>query len=127
MGRFIIRNTGKLLHESEFDVTISTFRYYAGLIMIPNGQSYSVKDPSVGIVVRKPIGVCGQIILWSFPILMAAWKIATCLAAGNVTVFKPSEITPLTAIKLFEFIDEVVSPKGVISSNRLFLRIRNLI
>lgn len=109
------QNNGKPLRESRFDVSdaANCFRYYAGLINKPLGQTYQVSDPMVTMVVREPIGVCGQIIPWNYPLLMAAWKLAPCLAAGNTTVFKPAEATPLTAIKLFEIIEEVGFPPGV--------------
>ncbi len=109
------QNNGKPLRESRFDVTdaINCFRYYAGLINKPLGQTYQVGDPMLTMVVREPIGVCGQIVPWNYPLLMAAWKLAPCLAAGNTTVFKPSELTPLSAIRLFELIDEVGFPPGV--------------
>ncbi|MEX2462248.1 MAG: aldehyde dehydrogenase family protein [Paenibacillaceae bacterium] len=109
------KNCGKPIRESRYDVSdaVNCFRYYAGLINKPLGQTYQVSDPMVTMVVREPIGVCGQIIPWNYPLLMAAWKLAPCLAAGNTTVFKPSELTPLTAIKLFELIEEVGFPAGV--------------
>lgn len=108
-------NNGKPLRESEFDVydAANCFRYYAGLINKPLGQTYTVADPMTTMVVREPVGVCGQIVPWNYPLLMAAWKLAPCLAAGNTTVFKPAETTPLTAIKLFHLMDEVGFPKGV--------------
>jgi betaine-aldehyde dehydrogenase len=108
-------NNGKPLRESEFDVydAANCFRYYAGLINKPLGQTYTVADPMSTMVVREPVGVCGQIVPWNYPLLMAAWKLAPCLAAGNTTVFKPAETTPLTAIKLFHLMDEVGFPKGV--------------
>ncbi|GAX91713.1 aldehyde dehydrogenase family protein [Effusibacillus lacus] len=108
-------NCGKPLRESRFDVNdaVNCFRYYAGLINKPLGQTYQVADPMVTMVVREPIGVCGQIVPWNYPLLMAAWKLAPCLAAANTTVFKPAEVTPLTAIKLFEIIEEVGFPPGV--------------
>lgn len=109
------QNNGKPLRESRFDVTdaINCFRYYAGLINKPLGQTYQVSDPMMTMVVREPLGVCGQIVPWNYPLLMAVWKLAPCLAAGNTTVFKPSELTPLSAIRLFELIDEVGFPAGV--------------
>jgi betaine-aldehyde dehydrogenase len=109
------KNNGKPLRESRFDVTdtINCFRYYAGLVNKPLGQTYQVGDPMMTMVVREPIGVCGQIVPWNYPLLMAAWKLAPCLAAGNTTVFKPAEVTPLSAIRLFELIDEVGFPPGV--------------
>ena len=71
--------------------------------------------PSQTFVVREPIGVCGQIIPWNYPLLMAAWKLAPALAAGNVCVLKPSELTPLTALWLARLIDDVGFPHGVVS------------
>jgi len=63
----------------------------------------------------EPIGVCGQIIPWNFPLLMAAWKIAPALACGNTVVLKPAETTPLTALRLGEILDEIGLPKGVVN------------
>lgn len=109
------QNCGKPLRESRFDISdaVNCFRYYAGLINKPLGQTYQVSDPMATMVVREPIGVCGQIVPWNYPLLMAAWKLAPCLAAGNTTVFKPAEVTPLTAIQLFKLIEEVGFPAGV--------------
>ena len=100
-------NNGKPLRESRIDVTdaAACFRYYAGLISKPLGQTYDVPDVNIlSFTLREPVGVCGQIIPWNFPLLMAAWKLAPALAAGNVCILKPSELTPLTAIRLFELI-----------------------
>ncbi len=110
-------NNGKPLRESEFDVAdaAACFRYYAGIVTKPSGQTYNVPDPMQAMVVREPIGVCGQIVPWNYPLLMSVWKLAPALAAGNTIVFKPSEITPLSAIKLFEIFEEVGFPKGVVN------------
>ncbi|WRS27230.1 aldehyde dehydrogenase family protein [Oscillospiraceae bacterium MB08-C2-2] len=110
------KDNGKPLRDSEGDISdsIACFRYYAGLVDKPLGQTYSVPDPSNhAMVVREPIGVCGLIVPWNYPLMMAAWKLAPCLAAGNTVVFKPSEVTPLSAIKLFEIFEEVGLPAGV--------------
>lgn len=108
-------NNGKPLREAEFDVndSIACFRYYAGLATKPHGQTYEVSDPMQAMVIREPIGVCGQIIPWNYPLLMAAWKLAPALAAGNTVVFKPAEITPLTAVKLFGIFEQAGFPSGV--------------
>lgn len=110
-----VKDNGKPYREATVDVVdaVACFRYYAGLATKPHGQTYEVADPMQSVVVREPIGVCGQIIPWNYPLLMAAWKLAPALAAGNTVVFKPSEITPLSAIKLFEIIEEVGFPPGV--------------
>ncbi|MEI9894102.1 MAG: aldehyde dehydrogenase family protein [Chthoniobacter sp.] len=109
------RNNGKPLREAKFDVAdaAACFRYYAGLITKPLGQTYEVSDPAIqAMVVREPIGVCGQIIPWNYPLLMAAWKLAPGLAAGNCCILKPAETTPLTAIELFKLIEEAGFPPG---------------
>lgn len=108
-------DNGKPLREAGFDVgdAAACFRYYAGLITAPDGQTYHVADPMQAMVVREPVGVCGLIVPWNYPLLMSVWKIAPALAAGNSIVFKPSEVTPITAMKLFEIFEEVELPKGV--------------
>ncbi|GED13834.1 aldehyde dehydrogenase family protein [Aneurinibacillus migulanus] len=110
-------DNGKPLRETEFDVadTVACFRYYAGIATKPHGQTYEVADPMQAMVVREPIGVVGQIIPWNYPLLMSAWKLAPALAAGNTVIFKPSEVTPVNAIKLFEIFEEVGFPKGVVN------------
>jgi betaine-aldehyde dehydrogenase len=110
-------DNGKPLREADFDVNdaIACFRYYAGLATKPHGQSYEVSDPMQAVVVREPIGVCGQIIPWNYPLLMAAWKLAPALAAGNTVVFKPAEITPMSAVKLFRLFERAGFPSGVVN------------
>ncbi|WP_409306014.1 aldehyde dehydrogenase family protein [Peribacillus sp. SCS-155] len=108
-------DNGKPLREAGFDVgdAAACFRYYAGLITKPDGYTYHVADPIQAMVVREPVGVCGLIVPWNYPLLMSVWKIAPALAAGNTIVFKPSEVTPVTPMKLFEIFEEVGLPKGV--------------
>jgi betaine-aldehyde dehydrogenase len=110
-------NNGKPLREAEFDVidAANCFRYYAGLATKPHGQAFDVPAPSQTFVVREPVGVCGQIIPWNYPLLMAAWKLAPALAAGNTCVLKPSELTPLTALRLATLIEKVGFPRGVVN------------
>lgn len=110
-------DNGKTLVESGYDVSDSAdcFRYYAGLIRTPAGQTYDVADPMQAMVVHEPIGVCGLIVPWNFPLLMSVWKLAPALAAGNTVILKPSEVTPVTANKLFEIFDEVGLPAGVVN------------
>src|SRR5262249_60628846 len=78
-------------------------------------ESMGVPQNSLSYVVREPIGVCGQIIPWNYPLLMAAWKLAPALAAGNTCVLKPSELTPLTALELGKLIVECGFPAGVVN------------
>ncbi len=108
-------DNGKPLREAGFDMSdaAACFRYYAGLITKPDGQTYTVADPVQAMVVREPVGVCGLIVPWNYPLLMSVWKIAPALAAGNTIVYKPSQVTPLTPTKLFEIFEEVELPKGV--------------
>lgn len=116
LARMDTLNCGKPLREARFDASdaAACFRFYAGLATKPQGQTYEVGDPNiVAETVREPIGVCGQIIPWNYPLLMAAWKLAPGLAAGNCCILKPSELTPLSAVRLFELIDQVGFPAGV--------------
>src|SRR4030095_11841578 len=109
------QNNGKPLREARFDVAdaANCFRYYAGLVSKPLGQTFDVPDPNIQcMVVREPIGVCGQIIPWNYPLLMAAWKLAPGLAAGNCCILKAAEVTPMSAMRLFELIAEAGFPPG---------------
>ncbi len=117
LSRIDTLNGGKPLRETEFDVAdaANCFRYYAGLASKPTGQTFDVPAPSQTLVVREPIGVCGQIIPWNYPLLMAAWKLAPALAAGNTCVLKPSELTPLSALRLASIFQEVEFPAGVVN------------
>ncbi|PJI06902.1 MULTISPECIES: aldehyde dehydrogenase family protein [Clostridium] len=110
-------DNGKSLRETQYDLsdTVACLRYYAGAATKPHGMTYDVPDNVQAMVVREPIGVCGMIVPWNYPLLMSIWKIAPALAAGNTIVFKPAEITPLSAIKLFEIFEEVGFPKGVVN------------
>ncbi|CRK82802.1 aldehyde dehydrogenase family protein [Neobacillus massiliamazoniensis] len=108
-------NNGKMLLAAKTDVqnAIDCFRYYASLITQPEGEMYNAGDLVQTIVIREPIGVCSLIVPWNFPLLMASWQIAPALAAGNTIILKPSEITPVTAVKLFEIIEKAGVPAGV--------------
>lgn len=101
---------GKPIRESrDIDVPLAAahFFYYAGWA---DKLDYAAPGKKA-----KPLGVAGQIIPWNFPLLMAAWKIAPALAAGNTVVLKPAETTPLTALKLAELIKDVGLPAGVVN------------
>src|SRR5579863_2033939 len=92
-----------------------TFRYYAGWATKIYGET-NPSDPSMfNYTLREPVGVCGQIIPWNGPIAMFAWKIAPALACGNVSIIKPAEQTPLTALFLGELIQEAGIPEGVVN------------
>ncbi|MEK4231396.1 aldehyde dehydrogenase family protein [Solibacillus sp. FSL H8-0538] len=108
-------DNGKRKDEAAFDIAdaATCFRYYAGLILHPEGETYQVPDTVQSMVVKEPVGVAGLIVPWNFPLLMGVWKIAPALAAGNSIVYKPAELTPITTTKLFEIMEEVGIPKGV--------------
>lgn len=111
-------DTGKTLVESQADMDdiAEVFRYFAGLADKEAGEFISSPIPdSESKVVREPVGVCGLITPWNYPLLQAAWKIAPALAAGNTIVIKPSEITPLTTVKVTELMEEAGFPKGVVN------------
>ncbi len=111
------RNCGKPLAEAEYDVAdaANCFEFYAGLATKLHGETMLVPANSFSYVVREPIGVCGQIIPWNFPLLMAAWKLAPALAAGNAVILKPSELTPMTALELIKLMDQCGFPAGVVN------------
>ncbi len=103
-------NGGKPIRESrDVDVPLAAqhFFYHAGWADKLE-YAFAGRTP-------RPVGVCGQIIPWNFPLLMAAWKIAPALACGNTVVLKPAETTPLTALRLAEICDEVGLPPGVVN------------
>lgn len=108
-------NNGKSIRESEGDIyaAASLFRYFAGIASTPTGETFNLSQSLHSMTVREPIGVCGLIVPWNYPIVIAAGCIAPALAAGNTIIFKPSNVTPITAIMLFELIEKAGFPKGV--------------
>ncbi len=118
LARMETLNTGKTLEESRWDMAdiAGIFRYFAGLADKDGGEVIASPVPdSTSLVVREPVGVCGQISPWNYPLLQAAWKLAPALAAGCTVVMKPSEITPLTTIKVTELCVEAGIPDGVVN------------
>ncbi len=114
------RDSGGTIRKTRGDVSGAgfTFRANAELatsVPLTETLPLTTMPPSLNYVRREPIGVCGQIIPWNFPLLMAAWKIAPALAAGNTVVLKPSENTPLTALVLAEICKEAGVPDGVVN------------
>jgi len=111
-------DNGKPLHEArDIDVegTIKCFRYYAGWSDKIQGKTISVDGPYHTYTRHEPVGIVGQIIPWNFPLMMAAWKLAPALTAGNVVILKPAEQTPLSALRLGELIVEAGFPAGVVN------------
>ena len=110
------RDTGKRLVESRYDVAdvASVFRYYGRVSAEDAGRVVDTGNPDVvSRIVHEPIGVCGLIAPWNYPLLQASWKVAPCLAAGNTFVLKPSELTPHTSIHLMRLLEEAGLPAGV--------------
>lgn len=109
------RNVGKPITDARDEVgtAANCFEYYAGAINKIGGSTIPVAAPGVSLTFREPIGVCGLILPWNYPLVIAAWKIAPALAMGNTIVVKPAEQTPLTALRLGELALEAGIPPGV--------------
>ena len=109
-------DTGKRLVEGEYDVAdvVSVFRHFGRVAAEDAGRVVDTGNPDVvSRVVHEPVGVCGLITPWNYPLLQVSWKVAPCLAAGNTFVLKPSELTPHSAIHLMRLLEEAGLPAGV--------------
>ena len=118
LARLETLDNGKPISEtSAVDIpqAAEVFAYYGGWADKVFGQTIPVSDAFFTYTLREPHGVCGQIIPWNFPLLMAAWKLAPALACGNTSVLKPAEQTPLTALRLGELLLEADLPPGVVN------------
>jgi betaine-aldehyde dehydrogenase len=111
------RNVGKPIAEARDEVGLAAnvFDYYAGATNKIGGQTIPGAAPGVLLSFREPVGVCGIIVPWNFPIAITSWKSAPALAMGNTVVLKPAEQTPLTALRLAELAREAGIPEGVFS------------
>ncbi len=111
------RNVGKPIGGARGEVTGASlvFDYYAGAANKIFGQTIPVSKPGLDLTLREPIGVVGLIVPWNFPILMASWKVAPALAAGNTAILKPASYSPMTAIRLGELALEAGIPPGVLN------------
>ena len=110
-------DNGKPIRESsniDLPLAIDHFRYFAGVVRAEENEAVMIDNETMSIILREPIGVVGQIIPWNFPLLMAAWKIAPALAAGDTVVIKPSSTTSLSILELGKLLKEVVPP-GVVN------------
>ena len=110
-------DNGKPLRETTYadiPLAIDHFRYFAGCIRAQEGSTCEIDDTTVAYHFHEPLGVVGQIIPWNFPILMAAWKLAPALAAGNCIVMKPAEQTPASILVVLELIGDLLPP-GVLN------------
>src|SRR6201996_7889668 len=109
--------TGKPIRESlaaDLPLAVDHFRYFAGAIRAQEGALSEIDADTVAYHFHEPLGVVGQIIPWNFPILMATWKLAPALAAGNCVVLKPAEQTPASLLVLIELIEDLL-PAGVLN------------
>ena len=111
------RNGGKPITSARGEIVGASlvFDYYAGAANKVYGQTIPVSKPGIDLTLREPIGVVGLIVPWNFPLLMAAWKVAPALAAGNTAILKPASYTPLTALRLGELALEAGIPAGVLN------------
>lgn len=120
LEKFAVAETwgnGKPIRETlaaDLPLTIDHFRYFAGVLRAEESGMAELDSKTVSYHFREPLGVVGQIIPWNFPLLMAAWKMAPALAAGNCVVLKPAEQTPVSVLLFAELIQDLL-PKGVLN------------
>jgi aldehyde dehydrogenase len=110
-------DNGKPIRETnlaDLPLAVDHFRYFASCVRAQEGSLGELDDDTVAYHFHEPLGVVGQIIPWNFPILMAAWKLAPALAAGNAVVIKPAEQTPLSLLVLAELVQDILPP-GVLN------------
>ncbi|KAI9451457.1 aldehyde dehydrogenase domain-containing protein [Lactarius psammicola] len=111
-------DNGKTFSNSkniDLAMAIATIRYYAGWADKLHGQSIETDESKLAYTRHEPFGVVGQILPWNFPLMMMAWKLGPALATGNCIVLKPSEFTPLTALRMCSIIKEAGFPPGVVN------------
>ncbi|HEX7832099.1 MAG TPA: aldehyde dehydrogenase family protein, partial [Thermoanaerobaculia bacterium] len=115
LARMESRNVGKPIRDSRDEVGLAAnvFEYYAGATNKTTGQTIPGAASGVLMSFREPVGVCGIIVPWNFPIAITSWKSAPALAMGNTVVLKPAEQTPLTAMRIAELALEAGIPEGV--------------
>ena len=110
-------DNGKPVRETlaaDLPLAVDHFRYFAGCLRAQEGSVSEIDEDTVAYHFHEPLGVVGQIIPWNFPILMAVWKLAPALAAGNCVILKPAEQTPWSILKLMEVIGDPLPP-GVLN------------
>lgn len=118
LAEIISRENGKTLRESagaDVAPAADCFRYYAGWVRKIYGETIPVDGPYLNYTLREPVGVVGAIVPWNFPLQIAAWKVAPALACGCSVVLKPSELTPLNALRFAEIAREAGLPEGVLN------------
>jgi len=116
LARIESENVGKPIAGARAEVAMvaSVFHFYAGAVDKHHGETIPV-DGGVDLTFREPLGVCGLIVPWNFPLNIASWKLGPALACGNTVVLKPAELTPLSALRLAELVLEAGIPDGVVN------------
>jgi acyl-CoA reductase-like NAD-dependent aldehyde dehydrogenase len=111
-------DNGKPIFESRYvdmPMAVDVFHYYAGWPTKIHGETIPVRGPFFNYTLREPVGVVGAIVPWNFPLLLASWKIAPALAAGNTVVCKPAELTSLTTLRFADLCQQAGFPAGVVN------------
>jgi acyl-CoA reductase-like NAD-dependent aldehyde dehydrogenase len=116
LARIESQNVGKPIAgaRAEVGMVANVFHFYAGAVDKHHGETIPV-DGGVDVTFREPLGVCGLIVPWNFPLNIASWKLGPALACGNTVVLKPAELTPLSALRLSELVLEAGIPEGVVN------------
>ncbi|HLV80824.1 MAG TPA: aldehyde dehydrogenase family protein [Chthonomonadaceae bacterium] len=117
IARIEMQNVGKPLKSArgEAGYAARVFDYYAGILSTFGGQTVPLAAKGTGLTFHEPLGVCGLIVPWNFPLVITSWKVAPALAMGNTVVLKPAEWTPLSALRLAELAIEAGIPAGVLN------------
>ncbi len=118
LGTLETLDNGKPIFESrqvDMPMVAEVFRYYAGWATKIHGETVPVRGPFLNYTLREPLGVVAAIVPWNFPLLLASWKVAPALAAGNTVVLKPASWTPLSALRFGELCQEAGVPDGVVN------------
>jgi aldehyde dehydrogenase (NAD+) len=118
LARIITQETGKTLREAagaDVNPAADCFRYYAGWVRKIYGETMPADPRYLNYTLREPVGVVGAIVPWNFPLAIASWKVAPALACGCSVVLKPSELTPLNAVRLAEICAQAGLPEGVLN------------
>jgi aldehyde dehydrogenase (NAD+)/betaine-aldehyde dehydrogenase len=117
LAEFEARNVGKAISsvKAELAQGVENFRFFAAAVSSIGGRSNPLGGSLLYYSLKEPVGVCGQIVPWNYPLMMATWKLAPALAAGCTVVLKPDPATPLTALRIAELAAEVGFPAGVVN------------
>ncbi len=111
-------DNGKPIFESRYvdmPMVIEVFQYYSGWATKVHGETIPVRGPFFNYTLREPVGVVAAIVPWNFPLLLASWKIAPALACGNTVIYKPAQLTSLTALKFADVCQQAGVPDGVVN------------